>query len=172
MTSVRESLAKMEKDLVAEIGRRRADLLPLERELADVRRARAALPDYVIADGQKRVFMVDMKESAKATEQVEAFSDYMSRKFRLEQDSPYGKLTMKELTIQALRDHFPDGATASKLLEFFSAAWGRNDVIRSSLSPQLSRLKRDGWINRDGLRWFLVHQKDEAPDRDLPEGAP
>jgi hypothetical protein len=51
----------------------------------------------------------------------------------------YENLTMKELVVKALREHFRDGATAKQLREFFRDGWGR-DIARENLSPQLSRL--------------------------------
>ena len=79
---------------------------------------------------------------------------------------------MKQLTLKALNEHFQKGATARQLLRFFKDAWGRDDVVRSSLSPQLTRLKNDGKIRRDGIRWFLVTtEKNEAHRPGSPAGA-
>ena len=65
------------------------------------------------------------------------------------------------------------GATANELVEFFHNAWGRRDVVRSSLSPQLSRLKDEGFIDREGYNWFLLEpQKQEAPEPGISGGAP
>lgn len=62
--------------------------------------------------------------------------------------------TFKQLVVKALRDHFPEGATANQLLEFFRREWGR-EIMRTSLSPQLSRLKDDNLIEREGKTWHL-----------------
>jgi hypothetical protein len=79
--------------------------------------------------------------------------------------SPYEHVTMKQLIMKALTEHFQSGATAKQFREFFRDAWARN-IDRASLSPQLSRLRSDKIIDREGNIWFLV-TKNEAP-----EGAP
>lgn len=70
--------------------------------------------------------------------------------------------TIKELIVKALDDHFKQGASAVDLIEFIKNAYGRA-VERSSLSPQLSRLKQDGWIEQraDGT-WDLTNDKRRA----------
>jgi hypothetical protein len=68
-------------------------------------------------------------------------------------------LTLKNLVIKALKEHFPKGADANQLVEFFHNSWGRTDVMRSSLSPQLSRLKVDKVLDLNGRVWTLVEFK-------------
>ena len=52
--------------------------------------------------------------------------------------------TMKEATVDTLRK-FPDGLPATEILPVVNKLLG-TDYPRSSLSPQLSRLKREGVI--------------------------
>lgn len=70
--------------------------------------------------------------------------------------------TIKELIVKALTDHYKQGAGAADLVEFIKNAYGRA-VERSSLSPQLSRLKQDGWVEQqaDGA-WNLTNEKRTA----------
>lgn len=75
---------------------------------------------------------------------------------------PYEHWTLKQIAVQALRDHFPEGATANQLLDVLKAAYGR-EIERSSLSPQLSRLKEDGIIELDGKLWRLPQKRIEPP---------
>jgi hypothetical protein len=65
-------------------------------------------------------------------------------------------MTMKQLIIKALVEHFPDGARARDLREFFCDAWGR-DIPRTHLSPQLSRLKSVNIIDvcPESRRWKI-----------------
>lgn len=73
----------------------------------------------------------------------------------------YQSLTLKQLTLRALRDRFLDsGASAQQLLEFFENGYGRQ-IERSSLSPQLSRLKEDGEVELDGKLWRLPREEIE-----------
>lgn len=70
--------------------------------------------------------------------------------------SPYFRMTMKELAVKALWDRFREGATAAEFLEYFRTEWGRTDIKRESLSPQLSRLKREGVLGLNGNKWVLT----------------
>jgi len=80
-----------------------------------------------------------------------------------------GRKTLKELAIDALREH-PEGADAQTILAWIKERHGM-EVARESMSPQLSRLGQEGTLARDGLLWRLVQarivtepQKDETPD--------
>jgi hypothetical protein len=73
--------------------------------------------------------------------------------------SPYEHLTMKQLIMKALTEHFSRGTTAKQLREFFRDAWARK-IDRASLSPQLSRLRSDKIIDREGNVWFLIKKHD------------
>ncbi|GLV24493.1 hypothetical protein [Sphingobium sp. TomTYG45] len=66
------------------------------------------------------------------------------------------KMSVKAMVLDALERHFPQGASALDLLECFAKEYGRDDVARTSLSPQLTTLKNDGKIARDGMAWTLV----------------
>ncbi len=77
-------------------------------------------------------------------------------------DTSINGLTLKQLTVRALQDNFPAGASAGQLLDAFKNAYGR-EVERSSLSPQLSRLKDAGVIELDGRLWRLA-RKENSPE--------
>jgi len=139
MESVSEILARHEHALLQRVAELRKELEPLEAELDRVRLARAA-----ISSGSSGV-------SAESKWVVRV------RRNRSVHDAPIERMTMKQLVIKALSENFPRGATASRLLDFFAETWGRNDVVRSSLSPQLTRLHRDGWIKLlDDNVWIMV----------------
>jgi len=80
--------------------------------------------------------------------------------------SPYEHLTMKQLVMKALTEHFQSGATAKQFREFFRDAWARN-IDRASLSPQLSRLRSEKIIDRDGNVWVLF-KKHEGQAKEWP----
>jgi hypothetical protein len=73
----------------------------------------------------------------------------------------YEKMTIKQLVIRALLDHFKAGGNAIAIRDFIQDAYGR-DILPSSLRPQLHRLKADGilgqepstdtWDFQDGMR--------------------
>jgi hypothetical protein len=77
--------------------------------------------------------------------------------------SPYYQYsTIKQLIKKALTEHFQSGATAFQLREFFRDAWARN-IDRESISPQLSRLRSEKIIDREGNVWFLIKETDALP---------
>ena len=81
-------------------------------------------------------------------------------------------LSIKELIRLAFcsnRQFMSEGATSNELRDFIKDAFAR-DIDRTSLSPQLSRLKEDGIITLAGApgslyagKWRLVIPNNEAP---------
>lgn len=79
--------------------------------------------------------------------------------------------TIKEAVLEILNDH-AGGLTA---LDILAAVNRRLNVEypRTSLSPQLSRLKAEGWVDLNGTFWSLAKsksQKEEAADANLAGG--
>jgi hypothetical protein len=60
----------------------------------------------------------------------------------------FKQMTIKELSIQALLDHFPTGANATLLRDFIRDAYNRV-IAPSSLRPQLHRLQAAGILYHD-----------------------
>lgn len=150
--SVRELLSAHEKALHERLRALRNEIIPLERELAEVRLAYQALNSVDFGPQQQlMVFDANLDESLGSIRHEGSAS-------------PYRQLTIKQLVKKALSEQFARGATASELLEFFSKAWGRRDVVRTSLSPQLSRLKSDGEIILRGQKWSLPVPRESASD--------
>lgn len=82
------------------------------------------------------------------------------------------KRTIKQLVMEALQGHFAGGATANELLDYFAREYGRDDIVRTSLSPQLSRLKEEGKIRRERRVWLYNEDEFDAlfgDDDDDPE---
>jgi len=70
-------------------------------------------------------------------------------------------LTIKELVLKALDEHLPNGATSQDFLEVFAREWGRNDIKRTSLSPQLTRLKSENKLVMAGRVWVRPKELDK-----------
>ena len=191
--SVREFLDAREAELQRAIEGLHRTLVPLEAELADVRKAKAAItarndthPHLKFGAGKSRAFaLIDpeamVRPSALASLPPLSVKPLAQPSLPIPQSvmpspppappqSPYTGLTQQRLVLKALSEHFANGATAIELVEFFHNAWGRTDIVRSSLSPQLSRLKAAGAIKLDGMVWSLVPRNEEAP-ADESEGA-
>jgi hypothetical protein len=90
----------------------------------------------------------------------------------------YERLTIKQLVVQALVDHFKSGGTAIGIRDFIQDAYGR-DILPSSLRPQLHRLKSAGilgqdqstdtWDFRDGMRRRYDHPSSIAAMTELQD---
>jgi hypothetical protein len=69
--------------------------------------------------------------------------------------------TIKEAALDVLQDH-PKGLIALDILAKINERFSPS-LIRTSLSPQLSRLRQDGKLEyHDGI-WLLPHQNEEGP---------
>ena len=127
----------------SELERRHVELQamlePVKRELAQVDIAiRALTPDAAVA-----IPPLGADGSAAAVAH-----------FRRRENPDVQKMTFKQLVVKALSEHFENGATANELLDFFKSNWCR-EIMRTSLSPQLSRLKNDNLIELHGKVWHL-----------------
>jgi hypothetical protein len=69
-------------------------------------------------------------------------------------DPKYAKMTIKELVIQALIDHFPNGGTLTEIRNFIQLGYGRA-IEPASLRPQMHRLKADEILFQVGDVWNL-----------------
>ncbi|MER9373202.1 hypothetical protein [Mesorhizobium sp. M0491] len=109
---------------------------------------------------------IDQIEKAAEAANISLDTSDSSKRTREIDFSSQSKLprTMKEAATEALKDE-PSGMTANDILKIVNAKLG-TDYPRSSLSPQLSRLKVDGILYREGDRWIL------APDRNLAANSP
>jgi uncharacterized protein YqgV (UPF0045/DUF77 family) len=78
----------------------------------------------------------------------------------IEETEIKSQLTIMQAVLEVLKDH-PDGMTALEILHEINTRYFAGRIERTSLSPQLSRLKdRDGKIVLKGNRWLLLP---EAP---------
>jgi hypothetical protein len=154
MPSVREMLDEHEKIIVAKLKALREQITPLEQELLDVRMAKGALQRDAAAAREPQLalakpgMLVVADAISKSTAAPVIPTTDATR-------SPYFRFTYKELVLKALMEHFPNGATANQMLDLFANVWGRGDIMRTSLSPQLSRLKDENRIFREGHVWHL-----------------
>jgi len=154
MTNLRSLLDDHESSIVERITSLHAQLVPLERELMEVRLAKAALKKGQQEPEQQQFFLGHLPNKNLGIDSVDKIN---SNKLlpEIDRKSPYIHLTIKDLIKKALEEFFIEGATANELLDLFSNAWGRTDIARTSLSPQLSRLRKEGVLFRVGTAWHL-----------------
>ncbi len=79
-------------------------------------------------------------------------------------DGQIARPTIKEGVIQLLEETYPMGLTTLEILDRLNRRWWRGELRRTSLSPQISRLKKDGEVVSEQGTWKLL--KESAP----PEG--
>jgi hypothetical protein len=181
--ALRDYLEQRERELLDMLGSLYNQIAPLEAELAEVRRAKGAvgMPSEArfplvsglsIGSGLAGVDIgLDTNVSVDATAALLSLSGSPHPPINLgggmphasAPSSPYVGLTMKQLVLKALSEHFNHGAATRQLLDFFRDAWGRH-IERTNLSPQISRLYQDRQIGRirSNQRWFLLPQSYEG----------
>lgn len=164
---VRTYLEEREKQLELEIANLRSKIAPLERELFEVKIAQRAVSRHSREPLQRQLFLHSAVEED--PEASEIWKQYMSIAAE-RANSPYARLTIKQLVLKALTEQFPSGATANQILDLFANAWGRGEIVRTSLSPQLSRLKAEHAIDREGTLWFRRSPRPE-PDQQQTKAA-
>jgi hypothetical protein len=139
-------LLRRERELTHRIAALQGQLLPLERELAEIKRTSADVQasthgQPVAGSLETVVGLPPLKNKNYAATLLAAASNVIT-------DQQYAAMTIKELVIQALLDAFPDGGTPAQIREFISNAYAR-EIEPSSLRPQMHRLKADGVIGQD-----------------------
>ncbi len=75
-----------------------------------------------------------------------------------------GKRTIQDMAVELIAEA-ESGLTALEILDLINTRF-RADVKRTSLSPQLSRLKADNVIELRGKRWFIARPQLE-PNNDV-----
>jgi predicted nuclease with TOPRIM domain len=75
---------------------------------------------------------------------------------KLEPEVTQGHITIMQAVMEVL-NHKPNGMTALEILDEINVAYFNGTIVRTSLSPQLSRLKnRDKKIEIRGNRWYAL----------------
>jgi hypothetical protein len=176
-------LDRREKELLALVSALRGQLNPVEAELSEIQSfktliaagraagltdnaSNALLPQRNSNAVLETQFKLSGLEEAQANIEVlnnnmEKFAE--SARQQIENalypaGTRYGSMTIKELAIQAMIDHFPAGATTSDIREFVLAGYGRT-IEANSLRAQMHRLKADGILSQTGEIWNLEPRK-------------
>jgi chromosome segregation ATPase len=77
----------------------------------------------------------------------------------IEETETKSLLTIKQAVLEVLKDH-REGMTALEILAAINTRYFGGRIVRSSLSPQLSRLKdNDSKIDLRGNKWFLLPEE-------------
>lgn len=76
---------------------------------------------------------------------------------------------IKDGVVQLLEEVYPLGLTALEILDRLNRRWWRGQLKRTSLSPQITRLKKGGKVVSERGTWKVV--KKNAPEAVKPSGA-
>jgi hypothetical protein len=66
------------------------------------------------------------------------------------------------MVLQILNEVHPGGVTANDILDQIQKRW-MPTLERTSLSPQLSRLKQQQLVSNARQQWFLATEKEDEP---------
>jgi hypothetical protein len=148
--TLRSFLDRREREVVHRIAAIRGQLDPLERELAEIRRAKAAVTAAVA-----KVLASNTSVNALAQRNSNALADTLIPNIPpaiVDLLAANESLTIKQLIIRALTDHFHDGATPAQLRTYISDAY-RREITRGSMGPQIARLHEEGVIEQPPGLW-------------------
>ena len=168
-----EFLVRRERELTQQIDALRGQIVPKEQEREQIRTAMRALGLLTEAPSAQPASPLDaLLGTSPASVLATALSDGSILAIppsnsghtppslgELLNPTP---LTIKQMALAALRDHFRQGATPAELRDYMKTAYGR-DVDRNSISPQLARLRDQGavqqhndgkWSITRGGRWY------------------
>lgn len=143
-------LMARKKELIAEVESAMKELGAIEAAL----------------DAFKNIAFREVSQSSSAT-QSDLFEPARARNA--------GKMTIKDMILIVLNES-ESGLSAVVILDEINKRW-KKDLVRTSLSPQLSRLKQEGRLIYTNQKWLLA-EKDETSDAvtsevrngEVPEG--
>jgi hypothetical protein len=169
--TTRDFLDRRERELTQQVSALQGQVSALQgqiedrkAEIEDIQRARAALGPRVheIAasfhgSGALNADVVVRSIADRQQQQVAAMASGITEPVL---PRHYDMMTIKELAVQALLDHFRKGGTAAEIRDFIKNAYGRT-IEPSSLRPQLHRLKSDNVLVHDPAfdNWNLTVEK-------------
>jgi hypothetical protein len=213
--SLREFLDRRERELLIELAPAENQVLAIRAELTEIRRAKDSLeapannplaealrgsggldptsPDNTMPPNFGRLAATEISDSAAlaAAPRPFGFGGLAGVPLPLRQE----RLSIKQMILMALEQEVKfrrHGATASEIRESIKNEFGR-EVDGTSLSPQLSRLRADGYVDVHENRWKLTNPRalannpnfvgrqmssalhdhmNEAPSGDDPDSAP
>ncbi len=100
----------------------------------------------------------EKKKIKAALDAVRGFSDSFDATVKRQSSD----MTFKDKIKIALSEKFTEGAISNDILDYCNERWPEYPIKRSSLSPQLSRLKVDGVIDLADKKWVLKEKSSEA----------
>ena len=154
--TLRTFLERRERELTHQIAAVRGELQSKEKELAEIRAVRATLATPAVSVPDTSTFDVAVNQIRAAEENRRAAS--VAHPMQQTESALIGavpqKRTIKSMIVTALTSHFDDGATLAELRTFIKDVFGQ-EIDRTSISPQLARLREEGAVEQRGRKWRL-----------------
>jgi hypothetical protein len=142
---VNEFLVRRERELTQQIDALRGQIAPKEQEREQIRTAMRALGLLTEASSAQPPSLASVLASALSDGSIPALPPSNSVLMPSLGELLNPTLTIKQMALAALRDHFHKGATPSEIRDYIKIAYGR-EVDRNSISPQLARLREEGFV--------------------------
>jgi hypothetical protein len=146
--NLRDYLVRRHSELEKQIAALRGQLTAKETEQADVRKAMAAVgmagTAFLAYVDDQSVLTISQGQEIPAGS---ALAGAALAGSALAGASAAPPLTIKQMILHALNDHFHEGATPAELRDYIRVAYGR-EVDKKSISPQLARLRDEGYIQQ------------------------
>jgi len=151
----------------------RRDKTKLQTEMTDLRQLLLRQKEQAAAKIEKLASEAETRRSSwiESVRELEAAKDELKKidlvlKTLDDAAARSAKPTIMQAVLEVLK-HKPEGMTALEILDEINSRYFHGTIIRTSLSPQLSRLKdRDHKIKLRGNRWYSI---DEEPSLFTPK---
>jgi hypothetical protein len=154
--TLRSFLERRERELTHQLAALRGQIESKERELAEIRGVRATLAPPPSPPDNNTLEVAANLVAATNRPRV----DWMQQTDNAPIPPPNEKQTIKSMIVTALTSHFHDGATPAELRTFIKDVFGR-EIDRTSMSPQLARLREDGAVEQRDMKWRLSERARE-----------
>ncbi len=106
-------------------------------------------------DVAERVYRESLAEGESEPSLGELFGDIFNQATAWTERERYRPKTIKQMILQLLNENYPGGLTALEILDHIRKRW-MPTLERTSLSPQITRLKGKNAVTNDKGKWFLV----------------
>jgi hypothetical protein len=158
-TSLRSFLERRERELTHQLAALRGQIESKQRELDEIKKVRATLtssppspPDNISVEVAADV--VRAEASRRSVNLIQQITNAAVTGLPALEQNP----TIKSMILTALSSHFQDGATPAQLRTFIRDVFGR-EIHRTSMSPQLARLREEGVVEQSGTKWRIAERQ-------------
>jgi hypothetical protein len=172
--TLRLFLGRRERELIHQVAALRAEIQSKQNELAELRAVRATLAPSVptaavpaapaVPPPMPDTSTFDVVSNLIAATDENRRAASVAHPMQQTESALIGgvpqKRTIKSMILSALTSHFDDGATLAELRAFIKDVFGQ-EVDRTSISPQLSRLRDEGAVEQRGRAWRLSEPASE-----------